>query len=366
MTDDRQLPENSQSRESPARTNTPRPNNRLLRVLNGETVDRPPFWYMRQAGRYLPEYREVRAQAGSFLDLCYTPRKACEVTLQPIRRYGMDAAILFSDILVIPHALGQTVTFVTGEGPKLDPIRSSADLAALSSQNVETHLEPVFETIDRLSSALDPETALIGFAGAPWTVATYMVEGGSSKDFATIKGWAYREPEVFDRLIDLVTEATARYLCRQVDAGAQVIQLFDTWAGVLPEEAIERWVIKPTRVLVDRLRAHRPDIPIIGFPRQLGALTPVYCNRTGISAVSLDTGVDLGFAAELQEQTIIQGNLDPILLTVGGDAMKTAARCRLDRLGNSRYIFNLGHGITPAASPEVVGELSELIRNWSS
>lgn len=364
MTDASTTPEQSPHRDASIAASKSKADSRFLRVLNGETVDRPPFWFMRQAGRYLPEYRDIRAQTGSFLDLCYTPKKACEVTLQPIRRYGMDAAILFSDILVIPDALGQNVTFVTGEGPKLDPIRSGEALAMLSIDNVESHLEPVFETIDRLSSALDSKTALIGFAGAPWTVATYMVEGGSSKDFATIKAWAFREPDAVDRLIELVTEATARYLCRQIDAGAQVIQLFDTWAGVLPEEAVERWVIQPTRRLVDRIRAHRADIPIIGFPRQLGALTPTYCERTGISAVSLDTSVDLNFAAALQENTVIQGNLDPILLTVGGEAMKTAARRRLDRLGNQRYVFNLGHGITPAASPEIVSELSALIRDW--
>lgn len=347
-------------------TETARASKRLLRVLDGKAVDRPPFWFMRQAGRYLPEYRKVREQAGSFLDLCYDPQKACEVTLQPLRRYGMDAAILFSDILVIPHALGQDVTFVTGEGPKLAPVRSAADLALLSGDRIETHLAPVFETIDRVAGNLPVETALIGFAGAPWTVATYMVEGGSSKDFATIKAWSYRDPEAMNALMDLLVDATARYLCSQIDAGAHVIQLFDTWAGALSEEGLEQWVIEPTRRLVQRLHAHRADIPVIGFPRQIGAQLANYVERTGVSAVSLDTGVDLDTASALQRSTIIQGNLDPVLLTVGGAPMLQAATRRLAQLGHGGYIFNLGHGITPAASPDAVEALSALIREWPS
>jgi uroporphyrinogen decarboxylase len=339
---------------------------RLLRVLRGEPVDRPPFWFMRQAGRYLPEYRDLRTQADGFLNLCYSPKMACEVTLQPIRRYGMDAAILFSDILVVPHALGQAVSFVAGEGPKLEPVRKDADLLRLSLENIDSHLSPIYETVERVAAALPAETALIGFAGAPWTVATYMVEGGSSKDFSAVKAFAYRDPAAFDRLIAMLTEATAKYLCRQVDAGAEVIQLFDTWAGVLPPEGLDRWVIEPTRVLVDRLRSHRPDIPVIGFPRQIGAQLPRFVRETGLNGVSLDTGVDLDLAEKLQASTVVQGNLDPILLTVGGPTMIDAATRRLDRLGRGSYIFNLGHGITPSADVKAVGELSELIRNWSS
>ena len=246
---------------------------------------------MRQAGRYLPEYRETRRQAGSFLDLCYNPELATEVTLQPLRRYNFDAAILFSDILVVPDALGQKVTFQEGEGPMLPPLRSQDDINKLSLDRLANHLRPVFETVSKLSKAIPETTTLIGFAGAPWTVATYMVEGSGSKDFVETKKMAYGQPKVFKALIDLLVQATGDYLLEQIRQGAEVIQLFDSWAGTLPEDQFAQWVIEPTKALVARLKATYPNVPVIGFPRGAGALYEAYADQTGVDAVSLDTGI---------------------------------------------------------------------------
>jgi uroporphyrinogen decarboxylase len=335
----------------------------LLRALKGEPVDCPPVWLMRQAGRYLPEYREIRASAGSFLDLCYAPDLACEVTMQPIRRFGFDAAILFSDILVVPDALGQQVSFRQGEGPVLEPLRSAADIDRLERSRVLDHLAPVFETVERVRAALPEPVALIGFAGAPWTVATYMIEGGSSRDFAMTKAMAYGAPAQFARLIDLLVDATADYLIAQVDAGAEVLQLFDSWAGVLPDREFLRWVLSPTQAIVSRIRAKHPDVPIIGFPRGAGIMYLAYAADSGVDAVSLDTSVPIDWAAhEVQTMVAVQGNLDPILLRTGGTALAHAVRRIRRSFSGGPFVFNLGHGIVPDTPPEHVAELVAVLR----
>lgn len=337
------------------------PTKNFLRVLAGETAAPPPVWLMRQAGRYLPEYRAARARAKTFLELCFTPDLAAEVTLQPIRRYGFDAAILFSDILVVPHALGRRVGFVEGEGPKLDPIRS-ADLNQLKTGDVRKVLAPVFETVRILHRRLPADVALIGFAGAPWTVATYMVEGGSGHDFAAVKRFALGDPKNFGRLIDVLVEATAEYLIAQVEAGAEALQLFDSWAGVLSEPEFRRWSIAPTHAVVAKVKASHPEIPIVGFPRGAGMMYADYACETGIDAVSLDTGVPLAFARALQAKNPVQGNLDPQLLAVGGDAMRRGIREIVVALGGGPFVFNLGHGIVPETPPENVAELVRIVR----
>jgi uroporphyrinogen decarboxylase len=337
----------------------------FLRALAGETLPRSPFWLMRQAGRYLPEYRATRTQAGSFLDLCFAPELAVEVTLQPLRRYGMDAAILFSDILVVPYALGQRLDYVEGEGPKLDPVRSAADLGRLSADHLHERLAAVYDTVRRLTRALPETTALIGFAGAPWTVATYMVEGGGSKEFAHVKAWAYRDSAGFGALIDLLVEVTADYLASQIEAGAEAVQIFDTWAGALPAPEFRRWVIEPTRRLVALLKARHPTVPVIGFPRGAGVMYAEYAEATGVTALGLDTAVPVEWAASaLQTRLPVQGNLDPILLVAGGEGLDRAARHILSVLGGGPFVFNLGHGVVQTTPPEHVAQLAQLIRNW--
>jgi uroporphyrinogen decarboxylase len=339
-----------------------RPRKKLLRVLDGEKVSPPPVWLMRQAGRYLPEYRATRAKAKTFLDLCFSPELACEVTLQPIRRYGFDAAILFSDILVVPYALGQRVWFVEGEGPKLEPIRTATDLARLDRTRIMGVLAPIGETVRRLRRELPEDTALIGFAGSPWTVATYMVEGTSGHDFAAAKDFAYGDEAAFGRLIDLIVEATVDYLAAQAEAGAEVLQLFDSWAGVLSESAFRRWVIAPTRAVVEGVKQRCRAVPIIGFPRGAGMLYADYARETGVDAVSLDPSVPMALAGALQERVAVQGNLDPRLLVIGGEAMRREAAAILRDLGKGPFVFNLGHGIVPETPPEHVADLLRLIR----
>ena len=335
----------------------------LLGALAGEALARPPVWLMRQAGRYLPEYRAVRARAGSFLDLCYNPELAAEVTLQPIRRYGLDAAILFSDILVVPHALGQALDYVEGEGPKLEPVTDAAGIARLSAGRLHEVPGPVYETVGRVAAALPPETALIGFAGAPWTVATYMVEGGGSKEYALVKRLAYGEPGTFARLVDLLVEATGAYLLRQIQAGAEAVQLFDSWAGVLPPTEFERWVIAPTRRIVDAVRAAAPKVPVISFPRGAGLLYERFLAGTGVDAVGLDGSVPPGWAAQaLQPRAAVQGNLDPVLLVTGGEPMIRAADAIVDALGGGPFVFNLGHGVQQRTPPEHVAALIRHLR----
>jgi uroporphyrinogen decarboxylase len=334
----------------------------LLRALAGEALSPSPWWLMRQAGRYLPEYREVRARAQDFVELCLTPELAAELTLQPIRRYGMDGAILFSDILMLPYALGQKLAFHEGEGPVLERIEDSAGVARLDPGRIASALDPVFETARRVRGALDPRTTLIGFAGAPWTVATYMVEGGGSRDFRRVKSWAYRDPQGFDALIDLLAEATIEYLTGQIEAGAEVVQLFDSWAGILPEPAFVRLVIEPTRRIVAALKRRFANYPVIGFPRGAGTLHERYLQETGVDGIGIDTAVPPGYARQtLQPHRTVQGNLDPVLLIVGGTALEEAVRGLRQTLGRGPYILNLGHGVLPETPPENVQALARLI-----
>jgi uroporphyrinogen decarboxylase len=332
----------------------------LLRALGGERLARPPWWLMRQAGRYLPEYRALRARAAGFIEFCLNPELAAEATLQPVRRFGMDAAILFADILLVPQVLGQRVEF--GEdGPVLDPLVEETGIRGLHRTGF-SGLDPVNETVRRCRAALPPETALIGFAGAPWTVATYMVEGGSSRDFRRVKAWAYRDPEGFAELIELITDATVIYLSSQIAAGADVVQLFDSWAGVLPEVGFERWVIEPTRRIAARLKESFPSVPIIGFPRGAGLLYQRYATESGVAAVGLDTTVPTRFARDhLQARIVVQGNLDPVALLAGGSVMQEAVREIRRDLGGGPFIFNLGHGVLPQTPPEHVAALARLL-----
>lgn len=335
----------------------------FLAVLGGETLSPPPFWMMRQAGRYLPEYRKLRERAPSFLDFCYTPELAVEATLQPIRRFAVDAAILFSDILVIPDALGQPVAFREGEGPVLEPVRSPAEVRRLNLEGVRDHLQPVFQAIGEIRRSLPAPIALIGFAGAPWTVATYMVEGRGGTTFSNALGWDAEDREGFAELIGLLVEATAAYLIEQVRHGAEVLQLFDTWAGSLDDERFERLVVEPARAIVGRVRAVFPEIPFIGFPKGAGARYPAYARRTGVNGVGLDAEIDLAFARdEIQPLVAVQGNLDPRVLVRGGMEMERAARHILDVLGAGPFIFNLGHGIVPETPVEHVLELVRVVR----
>lgn len=335
---------------------------KLLQVLDGARTETPPVWMMRQAGRYLPEYRELRRRAESFLDFCYTPPLAVEAALQPLRRYDFSAAILFSDILVVPDALGQRVWFEEGAGPKLDPVGRSDPLAGLGLDNFHQHLGNVYEAVSRLRARLPADVVLIGFAGAPWTVAAYMAEGGSSRDYADVRGWAYNDPEKFQALIDLLVEATAAYLIRQVDAGAEVLQLFDSWAGLLSEAQFRRWSVDPARRIVEAVKGAHPHVPVIGFPRGAGVLYADYAGGTGIDAVSLDASVPLGWAAEhLQSQTVVQGNLDNLLLATGGEALDEEVGRIVEAFAGGPHIFNLGHGIIPATPPEHVGRVVDLV-----
>ncbi|MGF1591858.1 MAG: uroporphyrinogen decarboxylase [Kiloniellaceae bacterium] len=353
--------------QAPKTAPQPQPSKTMLRALKGEALASPPVWLMRQAGRYLPEYRALRAQAKGFLDLCFTPDMAVEVTLQPIRRYGFDAAILFSDILVVPHALGQKVWFEEGIGPRLEALEGADDLDRLSCDGLHTALAPVYETVGRLSRELPAETALIGFAGAPWTVASYMLEGGSSRDFATGKRWAYGAPTEMQRLIDLLTVATGDYLIAQIDAGAEAVQIFDSWAGVWPEAQLRRWCLEPVKALVARLAAERPGIPVIVFPRGAGVLYRTYAEECGAAALGLDTTVPLGWAREvLQPKACLQGNLDPLLLVAGGEGLRRGVDDILAALAGGPFVFNLGHGIVPETPPEHVAEMLAQIRAWQS
>jgi uroporphyrinogen decarboxylase len=317
---------------------------------------------MRQAGRYLPEYRELRTKATDFLNLCLTPTLASEITLQPIRRFGFDAAILFADILVIPHALGQKVWFAEGEGPRLDPITSDA-VHKLNPGRIRTTLSPIFETIDRVKSALPKTTALIGFAGAPWTVATYMIAGRGSDDSTPARLFAYREPRAFAGILDTLVEATANYLIAQIDAGAEVLQIFESWAGTIPVGKLDEYSLLPIHRIVMRVREHAPSIPIIVFPRAAGANYPRYARETGANAISLDAHTSLSFATEtFPTDMVLQGNIDPLALIAGGDALKTAVAEAKKQTRGRAHIFNLGHGIRPETPIEHVTELLGLIR----
>ena len=334
----------------------------LLRVLRGLPVTHPPIWLMRQAGRYLPEYRLLRGRADGFLQLCYTPALAVEITLQPVRRFGMDAAILFSDILVVADGLGCSVEFVEGLGPRLDRVEGKAAVARLSGRRLHRHLAPVYEAVGELRGTLPTETALIGFAGAPWTVAAYMVEGEGSREFHKARAMARRDPDVFGKLIDLVTEATAAHLIAQIEAGAQVVQLFDSWAGVLSEPEFARWCIAPTLRVVEALAAARPEVPVIAFPRGAGALYRRFAEGVPVAGVSLDTSVPLGWARRELAHRCLQGNLDPVALLVGGPTLLDEAQRILECLAGHRFIFNLGHGVLPDTDPDEVAALVEHVK----
>ena len=338
---------------------------RLIKTLRRETVDRPPIWLMRQAGRYLPEYKKVRAGAGNFLDLCYNPDLATEVTLQPVRRFSLDAAIVFSDILVIPHALGQPVDFREGVGPILDPVCSSEDVAALRISGLKDHLAPVYQTLSRVRAELPDGVALIGFAGAPWTIATYMIEGGSSRDYAKTKGWAFGDPDSFQALFALLEEAISTHLIAQIDAGAEVLQIFDSWAGLLPDGAFQRWCVEPIGRIVARIKDERPETPIIVFPRLAGVRYADFLKLDGIAAVSLDQTMSREWARDhLQSHMVVQGNLDPVYLVQGGAVLEKEAENILRTFGEKPFIFNLGHGVMQTTPPDHVAALCDFVAAW--
>ncbi|WP_373066773.1 uroporphyrinogen decarboxylase [Zavarzinia sp.] len=339
---------------------------RFLKALNGEAIDRPPFWLMRQAGRYLPEYLAVRATPPDFVAFCLDPEKACAVTLQPIDRFGMDAAILFADILLVPHGLGQRVRFVEGEGPRLDPVTDGAGIDRLTREGFHDKVGAVYETVRLLAKRLPGDVALIGFAGAPWTVATYMVAGQGTSDQKPARLWAYRDPEGFGRLIDLVTEVTIDYLAAQVEAGAEAIQIFDTWAGSLPEAEMRRWVFAPIARIRAALKARFPHVPVIGFAKGIGAMLPELAPATGVEAVGIDAAVPLSFVRDrVQPGAVVQGNLDPLLLVAGGAALERGIDELLSTLGPRRFVFNLGHGVVPETPPDHVAALARRIRSWT-
>ncbi|MGH6866100.1 MAG: uroporphyrinogen decarboxylase [Methyloceanibacter sp.] len=335
----------------------------FLKALAGHRTATPPIWLMRQAGRYLPEYREVRGKVSSFLELCRTPALAAQVTLQPLRRFDLDAAIVFSDILIVPYALGQKVEFIEGEGPKLEPIRDAEALGALSLLGANEAFAPVYETVEQVTAKLPDSIPLIGFCGAPWTVATYMVEGGGSKDQAAARAFAYREPGTFQRLIDLLVDSSADYLLGQARAGARALQIFDSWAGSLPEDQFELWCIAPTRRLVAQVKAAFPELPIIGFPRGSGVLAERYARETGIGALGCDTSLPVGWMSRIQTRIPVQGNLDPVLLLAGGSQLDQRVQQILEVLAAGPFIFNLGHGILPETPIENVERLVALVKS---
>ncbi|WP_418361256.1 uroporphyrinogen decarboxylase [Tardibacter chloracetimidivorans] len=333
----------------------------LLAVLRGERLDPPPIWMMRQAGRYLPEYRALRAEKGGFLELVHDSAAAAEVTLQPLGRFAFDGAILFSDILVIPHALGQELSFGPGEGPRLSPPLTGVGIESLVPR--PERLDPIIETVRRVAGALPPQVTFLGFAGSPWTIATYMVTGHGSRDHADARRLAYRDPAGFQQLIDRIVEATVAYLSSQIEAGVHAVQLFDSWAGSLAPAQFEKWVIAPTAEIVARLKALHPDTPIIGFPKGAGAKLAAYARETSVDALGLDETIDPIWAhATLPEGLPVQGNLDPLVLNAGGAALDEAVRHVMHALAGRPHIFNLGHGILPDTPIAHVERMLELVR----
>ncbi|MGB7262213.1 MAG: uroporphyrinogen decarboxylase [Albidovulum sp.] len=337
---------------------------KILRALAGETLPVPPIWMMRQAGRYLPEYRETRAKAGDFLSLCYNPELAAEVTLQPIQRYGFDAAILFADILLIPQALGADLWFETGEGPRLSTITGAEGLRALKpSDAVHDTLAPIYETVRIVSRALPKDVTLIGFAGAPWTVATYMIAGRGTPDQGPAHALKAADRETFSALIDLLTEATIEYLSAQVEAGAEVIKLFDSWAGSLNETDFDEFALKPAARIISALKARHPGLPIIAFPREAGGRYVGFAKATGADCVALDNSVSADWAAtHVQPDGCVQGNLASAHLVTGGDALVSETKRIVQALSKGPHIFNLGHGITPDADPDNVQRMIDAVR----
>ena len=337
---------------------------RFMRVFEGEILTPAPIWMMRQAGRYLPEYREVRKSAGNFLDLCYSPDLATEVTLQPIRRYGFDASILFADILLIPDGLGQNVRFEENVGPVLEPIRNEEDFSKLTVKNLHSHLAPVYQTVKQVRAGLPKETALIGFCGAPWTVATYMISGKGSPDQKDARLAAFRREVWVQKLIDLLVETSVEYLCKQVENGADVLQVFDTWGGNLGELEFQRWCIEPMAAIVAGVKQIYSDVPIIGFPRNAGVRYQRFIEETGVDGVSLDTSVCLAWARDnLDSNCVLQGNLDPLAVVAGGDRLEVEVKHILATMAGRAFIFNLGHGLIPETPPENVARVVEIIRN---
>jgi uroporphyrinogen decarboxylase len=336
----------------------------VLGVLDGETFATPPLWLMRQAGRYLPEYRSIRGTCQSFLDLCFNPKLAAEVTLQPIRRFGFDAAILFSDILVIPHALGQRVSFESGEGPRLDALAAPADLGRLKPTIDQQALAPVYETIRLVKAELRANTALLGFCGAPWTVATYMVAGFGAHDQVPARLFAYRYPDAFSKLIEILVEASAAYLIAQFKAGVDAVQIFDTWSGVLPPDEFDKWCVEPCARIIDLVRKEIAGAKIIGFPRGAATKLERYVDRVSVDAVGLDWMIDLSFARDrIQSRRPVQGNLDPLVLLAGGEALDRAIDAILENFASRPFIFNLGHGILPETPIAHVERLIARVRN---
>lgn len=334
----------------------------LLTVLRGGKSERIPVWLMRQAGRYLPEYRALRARKGGFLALVYDSEVAAEITLQPIRRFGLDGAILFSDILIVPYALGQDLAFEAGEGPRLSPPLAEADLSALTP--IPDRLEPIYRTVENVKAALPPETSLLGFAGSPWTVATYMVAGRGSKEQGEARRLAYRDPARFAEIVAAVSATTVDYLSGQIRAGAEAVQLFDSWAGSLAPDQFERWVIEPTAAIVGALKRLHPEVPVIGFPKGAGGKLSAYARETGIDAIGLDETVDPEWAhSNLPEGLPVQGNLDPLALIAGGEPLASAARRILSAFAERPHVFNLGHGILPDTPVAHVEQLLELVRS---
>lgn len=338
----------------------------LLEVLSGRRRSVPPVWMMRQAGRYLPEYRALRAKAGGFLDLCFNPEFAAEITLQPVRRFGFDAAILFSDILVIPYALGQKVWFVEGEGPRLEALSDSAALQQFNGELDGSKLAPIYETVRRVKQELPGNVTLIGFCGAPWTVATYMVAGRGTPDQAPAKNLAAKDPAAFEHLIDKLVDASAGYLIRQLEAGADCLQIFDTWAGNLSLAEFDRWSVQPTKRLVAKVRASKPDARIIGFPRGAGEKIPRYVDETAVNAVSLETAIDRNFARKnIQTRVPVQGNLDPDILIAGGEMLDRAVDDVMEAFADGPFIFNLGHGILPQTPIPHVERMLARVRGFA-
>ena len=339
----------------------------LVRTLKGEPSAIPPIWFMRQAGRYLPEYRALREKAGSFLDLCFSPEMASEVTLQPVRRFDLDAAILFADILLIPHALGQALTFEQGEGPVLSPVMSHKLVDEFRNRDVLDPLAPVFETVARTKAALDPSKALIGFAGAPWTVATYMLAGRSSRDPAALRAHFYRDRAFIDDLLALLVDKTIEYVIAQIDAGADVIQLFDTWASGLPPMVLDAVSVVPMEKIAKAVKEVRPGTPIIFFPKGVGEKASEYVVSRFSDGFGIDYAMDPAWArANLSSHTVVQGGLDPLVVIKGGEPMEKAASNLLKLFHDVPYVFNLGHGFTPETPPEHVGQLVKFVRdgNW--
>ena len=338
-------------------------NNLFLSTLSNHKTYRPPFWFMRQAGRYLPEYRALRSKADGFLSLCLNSRLACEVTLQPVSRFEPDAAILFSDILIVPYGLGINVDFVEGKGPVLDAISDSSDIRRLDLEQHKTRIESTYETVRLCRDKLSWDKALIGFAGSPWTVATYMVEGGASKNYAKVKSWAYKDERSFNTLINIITTATIDHLSAQIDHGADAVKLFDSWAGVLSPSQFAKWVVKPTRDIVEAIKSKHPTVKVIGFPKGAGHQYIDYVNKTGVDAVAIDTSIDSSWAAkELDDRVVIQGNMDPISLVVGGEPMLNQASSIVTNMKDRPHIFNLGHGVLPETPPENVEALAIFLR----